>query len=351
MPDVLVIADDLTGALDSGVAFAGAGRRVSVARRVEDLPDVLAGAPDVAVVSTGTREADAATARARMAEVVAALDPASVRLVFKKVDSRLKGPVGAEVGVLAEAMPGRRPVAVPAIPSMVRVQAGGQLTGMGIETPIGIAARFDGPVDVPDAQSDADLDRIVAARSGALWIGARGLAFALARALYGAAGGGRTPPPAHPFLLAVGSRDPITLAQVEHLSHRVPVHAAPDGRIRGVPPRAPILAVHLTHGGTGRAPMAAGSDFAEGIATIMRQHRPAALLASGGETANAILDRLGIGTLDLLSEIAPGLPVCEARAPWGILTVMTKSGGFGGPGLLAEIAGQAAPADMWETTR
>ncbi|WP_244641058.1 four-carbon acid sugar kinase family protein [Allosediminivita pacifica] len=348
---MLVIADDLTGALDSGVAFAGAGRRVMVARRVADLPDVLRSGAEIVVVSTGTREADAATAQARIREVMAAVDLSTIGLVFKKVDSRLKGRVTEEVAALADGLPVGTVVAVPAIPSMGRVQSQGRLTGMGVAVPIEVAGRFHGPVEVPDARSDVELDRIVGTRSDVLWVGARGLAFALARSLYGMAGVRATPEVAQPFLVAIGSRDPITLAQAEHLSHRVPVHVAPDGRMSAPPPVAPIAALQLTNGGGGRDGASAGADFAEAVARTMAAHRSAALLATGGETADAILDKLGIGTLEIRSEIAPGLPVCEAQAPWGSITVMTKSGGFGAPGLLAEIAGQDAPAEVWETTR
>ena len=68
---VLIIADDLTGALDSAVALTGAGLRCVVARRPADVPAALRERPDVLSVSTASREGGASAARAAVA---AALD-------------------------------------------------------------------------------------------------------------------------------------------------------------------------------------------------------------------------------------------------------------------------------------
>ena len=60
---VLIIADDLTGALDSAVTFTGAGLRCVVARRPGDVASALGRRPDVLSVSTASREGNAAAAR------------------------------------------------------------------------------------------------------------------------------------------------------------------------------------------------------------------------------------------------------------------------------------------------
>lgn len=348
MPTLVVIADDLTGALDSAVAFASDGHPVPVARRVDDLAPILRENPDIVAVNTGTRDVDPETVRDRMARLLEILDVAGVTTILKKVDSRLKGNVGLETAILADATGNRRIVVAPAIPAMGRVQRAGRVEGTGVAKPIEIARLFDRPVEVPDIVTDADLDRLVAGRRDVLWVGARGLAFALARASSGEPET-KAPAPVGPLVVALGSRDPITLAQVAVVAQSVPVHPAPDGELRASPPMAPVLAIHLTDGGAGRTGEEAAGVFAAGIADWMRKYRPATLLASGGETANAILAQLGIGRLDLCAEMAEGVPVCEASAPWGSLRIMTKSGGFGGPEFLAEIARQHTLADMGTT--
>ena len=333
MPEILVVADDLTGALDSAVAFAGGGG-VRVARRVEDVTRALIADPRVLAVSTGSREGSAAAAQDRIAALAEMLDLAKIPVVMKKVDSRLKGHVGAETTLLARLSARDRVLAAPAIPDMGRVQRKGQLTGAGIDGAIDIAARLAG-ASVPDIATDADLDAAVeGGGADTLWTGARGLAFALARSLSIPAAA----PPAlpGPMLFAVGSRDPITVAQVARLRERTAILDAPDGEVPQAD--AQVRAIVMTEGGGRRPGAEAGAAFADGIARALDRIRPMTLLASGGETADAVLDRLGIGCLDVVAEIAPGLPVCTARTAWGEMRIATKSGGFGPPDLLARIA-------------
>ncbi|RVV97346.1 hypothetical protein EKE94_12320 [Mesobaculum littorinae] len=359
-PQVLVIADDLTGTLDSAVAFAGPGRRVCVARRVEAVPQALATGAAVIAVNTASREIPEAEALARLQGLFAMLDLGAVPLVFKKVDSRLKGHVAAESRAVAQAAGAARILALPAIPDMGRVQQGGQITGTGVDRPIDIADRFGGGardgIEVPEAGSDAEIDACVAgAPGGTLWAGARGLAFALARARFGAAGQGAVPFLPAPAIFALGSRDPITVVQAEELADHAPRICAPDGLLQPGGAGAPLTLVQLTDGGAGRPAREAGADFAHGVAALVRESGTRFLLASGGETADAILDRLGIDVVDVMAELAPGLPVCSAPASWGSFLIATKSGGFGAPDLLCRLAGwvgqeeSGAPAEPRKT--
>ena len=54
-----------------------------------------------------------------------------------------------------------------------------------------------------------------------------------------------------------------------------------------------------------------------------------ALVATGGETARAILDGWGIASLFMLGELEPGLPFSFARIGGRPLPVLTKAGAFG----------------------
>jgi 4-hydroxythreonine-4-phosphate dehydrogenase len=62
--------------------------------------------------------------------------------------------------------------------------------------------------------------------------------------------------------------------------------------------------------------------------------RVGALVATGGETARAILDAWGIQRLRLLGEIEPGLPWSLAECANRDVLILTKAGGFGTPGTL-----------------
>lgn len=60
----------------------------------------------------------------------------------------------------------------------------------------------------------------------------------------------------------------------------------------------------------------------------------AALIATGGETARALLSAMGIAQLEVIEEVEEGVPLLLADAQGGKLPVITKAGGFGQPDTL-----------------
>jgi D-threonate/D-erythronate kinase len=346
----LIVADDLTGALDSAVTFAGIGLRCTVARRPADIPAAMATAPDVLAVSTASREGSPDAATCAVSHVFDAIGDRPM-LVFKKVDSRLKGHCAAELGMVAARTGIERAVVTPAIPAQGRATQGGQLSGAGVASPIDVTAIFAGAgvrVEVPDAATDADLDRVVAAAmcgDPVLLVGAAGLAAALARHLRP----GARPAPVRnlpaPLLLAIGSRDPITLAQLDALrTTGVGELPAPDGRV-DVPTGGLVddaLILRLVAGSDPFDPKRANALFAASISEIARSANVGTILACGGETADAILGSLGVGILEVEGEALPGVPVSSMVADGRRARLVTKSGGFGAPDALARIVTMTA---------
>jgi len=339
---LLIVADDLTGALDCACEAAALG--IGAAAFVD--PGALAGAgdlPPVVAVATGSRDGDRTAAVAAMARVAALLPALAPERVMKKVDSRLKGHPGAETAVLAQALGTDRVRVVPAIPDMGRIQRGGWLSGAGIPRAIDIAAHFPGlQVQVPDIIAPADLDA-AAHPGGGLAVGARGLAGALVRRLWPQARPRPAPRLSGPALLVVGSRDPVTLAQVERL-RAVPGldwRAAPNGRLAGTGAlRSPLAVLQLTAGAAPVAPARAAADLARSARTLLADGRCATLIATGGETAQALMVALGAQRIALtgmpLPGIAQGLIAPPGRAP---LHLVTKSGGFGMADTLMDLTG------------
>ncbi|MCU0906623.1 MAG: hypothetical protein MUF73_04065 [Rhodobacteraceae bacterium] len=339
-PATALVSDDLTGALDSAVPFAVAGWRVVVATGPGALDRALAVAPDVLALSLNSRDLpeDQAVARARQA--AAAL--AAVPVLFKKIDSRMKGHVRAEVLEIARARGVARVVLCPAIPELGRPVAGGHVTGHGVAVPIPVALAPVAGIAVacPDARTDADLDRIAADCADALPAGARGLAAALARR----AGRPATPgaPPARlrgPVTLVIGSRDPVTLDQADRLRAAVPGAAwiaAPDGAVPPAPRTAGVVILQATDGGGGADGATVARRLAAGLAAHLRPGG-GTLVLTGGETAAACLAALGIGVLHLTGEVLPGLPVSVPLDFPGAPNIVTKSGGFGDPDCLATL--------------
>lgn len=327
-----IIADDLTGALDSAAPFAGRGLWVEVAVDPEAAAQVVASGADIVVINTASREIPKAEAQARVAAAVAAL-PDGVRL-FKKVDSRLKGHVAAEISALSF----HHALAAPAIPAFGRYVQKGDVVGFGVAAPISVADALGiepGRVDIPDIQTDADLDACLAASSADLLIGARGLAEALARQMTA----GATPRAATLAgpcgVFVIGSRDPITLAQVAHLCAAQDLHVikAPNGAFVPEKRDAALTLVQATPGKVEMSGPDVGTNLARGLHPAMTQ-AGGTLLLTGGATAEAILHAMGIKRMRLLGECLPGLAVATAAG----LVIVTKSGGFGHEDTLLRVA-------------
>jgi D-threonate/D-erythronate kinase len=333
---LLIIADDLTGALDSAATLAMVGLRCVVARRPVDLPDAAQADTDVVAVSTASREGTADAACAAVENVFGHL-PVSPEIIFKKIDSRLKGHIGTELSVVGAWTGIGRALVAPAIPSQGRTVENGCLIGRGVNVPIDIAACAGGSglvIDVPGAQTDADLDRAVAnalAGPPVLLVGAAGLAGSLGR--YLRPDGHATPPKrlSAPLLLAIGSCDPITLAQVDALRGLGLLElAAYDGCLAEIPaPEAAVILVRLLGDDNTFDPKRAGASFARSIATLLDTTMARSVLACGGETANAILDELGVGVLRVSGELLSGVPVSTMVVKGRTIRLVTKSGGFG----------------------
>jgi 4-hydroxythreonine-4-phosphate dehydrogenase len=95
---VLIFADDLTGAIDCGMACVNAGLSTSVSLGLSSNGLMI----DVLSVDADTRSlpASAAVERLRQLIQVHAADPAV--LLFKKIDSTLRGHLGPELGAVLE---------------------------------------------------------------------------------------------------------------------------------------------------------------------------------------------------------------------------------------------------------
>ncbi|MGP9788341.1 four-carbon acid sugar kinase family protein [Roseinatronobacter sp. NSM] len=336
MHPIAIIADDLTGALDSAAGFAQRGLKTRVVTEIDDFTDALhGGALQVVAVSTGTRDGSLDAALAMLRAITAALGSFD-GVIFKKIDSRLKGHIAAEVAQLAQgrALP---VLACPAIPRLGRFVQGGAVTGAGVDSPISVAERLGSGLGtaptIPEARTNADIDAALPDRLDShIYVGAAGLAEALARRLAPDAPAPARPALPAPLIMAIGSRDPVTLAQVAQLSLRV--IAAPDGIVPEFT-MAPVTLVQMTAQTLDLDPRVAAAGFSSGIARAIAANAPRSLFMCGGETAQAILTRLGIKRLDLLGEVLPGVPLSRC-ADTG-LTVITKSGGFGAAPLLADM--------------
>jgi len=342
-----IMADDLTGACDAGTLFAG---RAPVPVTVWPAAPVVA---EVAVVDTESRHIDREAASARVSGA-AASRPAATSW-FKKIDSTLRGHVGAEIVALLEATGAPSAVTCPAFPSEGRVVLDRVLWVDGAATAhvvdvirsesdrplawvplaevragaVALAARLArlaGMIAVADAETDDDLDTIVGAalalEHAPLLAGSAGLALPLAARLGLSAG--RAALPGGQWLIVAGSLHEATrrqLARARRAGLRVLATAAAED-----------------------------TDTGEAAATLARE--AARLLAAesfdlivliGGDTAVAFYRTLDAMRIDLVGAPRPGLAFGYVRAPGHpVLPVLTKAGGFGPPGLFVSLWKEAA---------
>ncbi|MGI4945462.1 MAG: four-carbon acid sugar kinase family protein [Janthinobacterium lividum] len=354
MTTLRLLADDLTGALDTAAEFVGLTGPVHAYWQ-----GVRPGAlPPNAALDTGTREADEAAARAAVAAATPTL--AGAGIAYKKLDSLLRGQTLAELAACFATGEWRHSVLAPAFPFQGRVTRGGRqwvVDGAGW-TPVGpplvdalrvlgLTAHQGHPgaalapgITVFDADTDADLDVVAAVATAVpvLWCGTGGLARALA------AGHPRPalPPLPRPILGLFGSDQAVTAGQLaacaEHwtaVPHGGAEHAA--HLIRRLERDSVALASLDLPPGLSRAE-AARRIGAELQRLVHGLPPPGTLVVAGGETLRGLCIALGAESLLVQGRAVPGVPVSTMRGGrWDGVTVISKSGAFGHPTLLRDL--------------
>lgn len=349
MQQIRLLADDLTGALDTAAELVGVFGPLDV---IWDAAAPLPGAGSLAIDS-GTREATPAQAF----EIVQRLAPLlQGGIAYKKVDSLLRGPWTAELDACLQTGLWDACIVAPAFPYQGRrTQAGqqyardtdggwraagdvvAQLRAQNIEARLGrIETELQPGVSVFDAETEADLDRIAhlgrryAGRL--LWCGNGGLAGALARGAELRASRKLNTP----VLGVFGSDHPATGAQLAVCTDIVVPYGGGEHAAAEIARRlddgVAFVTLQAPPGGTR---LDAARRFEQQIAQLSRAvDRPGTLIAAGGETLKAQCLAVGANTLKVLGRIEPGLPRSMIQGGlWAGVDVISKSGAFGPPEL------------------
>ena len=227
MKPLRILADDLTGALDSAAAFSG------------EIPVFLGRPSDgyetspVAVVASPTRDVSPECLAGYLQPVLGWLTSAG--LAFKKVDSLLRGNTFDEIAWIYREGGFDQVVFAPAFPAQGRITMENRqqvVAADGTRQPVAeplreafgrfgldIAASLEmaGDVWIPEVTTDADLDCIAACSrvddgKKRLWCGSAGLAHAFSRLAGIAPGVGDVLPPAKgkgPTVLISSSFQPV----------------------------------------------------------------------------------------------------------------------------------------------
>jgi D-threonate/D-erythronate kinase len=357
-----IVADDLTGALDTAAPFAAAAGLLPVRW-------------DRATQS-GSYALDTETRERRMDTYRWVEHLSGAALSFKKIDSLLRGRTAEEITACLEGGRFRSAIIAPAFPAQGRITRGGRqywqapdqswqpvacdlLAELQSNLPIdhaGSAAAIAGSGYVfCDAMSEADLAALVAAgrrmETPVLWCGSAGLA----RALAGPPRSQAAFLPRAPLLMLIGSDHTVSRAQHEAIAARNPGLVTP---LRATEQAAIEAALAEVAGAIGQgasaalavdlpenSPEAAREVLAKTFALVaLRMPRPGSLLVTGGETLYGLLQALGATSLLATGELMPGVPHARiAGGRWHDLTVVAKSGGFGAPDLLIRLAESVMP--------
>jgi uncharacterized protein YgbK (DUF1537 family) len=356
-----IVADDLTGACDSAVAFAGRGLEVEVPLWSDGDPS----SADVCAVSTESRDIPEAAAMERVRAALS-VAPASGE-VFKKIDSVLRGNTFAEIRAAIELFPSALVVMSPAYPALGRTVKDGVLriedgtqkraidlweglhrSGIGdpVLLPAGVpqeklagemreAMRTTSRLVLCDAEREQDLQAVVqTARSlgcRVLWVGSGGLAHALAHDLPQSAERRMEEEWDGRVVLFVGSDHAVTTKQVAALKQTVEMGEFAVEACTGQTFENHVLVLKVSRGVTTEQQIwqVLSSTGEKGIRCC---------LLTGGDTAALVLRASGARLLRLTGEFAPGLPqgVAKGGALDGV-PVILKSGGFGREDVLCQI--------------
>lgn len=255
MVKLLIIADDFTGALDTGVKFAESGASVRVVTDYEYDFRSVDKTVQVLVMDAETRHISKEEAYDRVYRITEKARQAEITYIYKKTDSALRGNIGSELTAVLDASGEKVLHFFPAFPKMGRTTRNGihYIDGVPVrESVFGkdpfepvvcseisqiIAAQSRTPVHVVtdgrivtgeerpviavyDAQSDEELRRLanVLNAEGGLGIlaGCAGMAETLPKLLGLTGPAPKIPEFAPGFLVVCGSVNPITRSQLDY---------------------------------------------------------------------------------------------------------------------------------------
>lgn len=387
-----ILADDLTSATD------GAGPFVSMGHRCLVFTDYRRSSPEnVAIISVNkaSRAASAKDAADRARQAAKSL--ASAELLYHTVDSTIRGHVGAEISAALAASGRTTAVVAPAFPAGGRTTEGGRqlLYGVPLEEttfakdplhPIADSHLRSLFRDIPeaeilhlglaeirvlksgeltadhrklliaDATTQEDLARLVKSAAdpkSILWCGSPGLAIALADYVGRADDTTLSPLAAALNLFVIGSVNPLSREQCSRLVSTDNVrqiiidaevasgsadlaaeNAAAQYRQSGA---GGDVILTTSHRGASADPRSIAIALGKAVRAIMEHHPVAGLFLTGGDTAESVLNELELGSLSLLGEVEPGIPVGRTTGPYPI-HIITKAGGFGSSNILLKSA-------------
>jgi uncharacterized protein YgbK (DUF1537 family) len=133
MTECVVIADDLTGANAAGVLMTKSGYKTVTVMNIDQFDERARDACDCVIFPTDSRSIEAADAYRRVFDAARRLRGGGVKVYSKRIDTTLRGNLGAETDALLDALDDKRTaMIVPCFPSSNRINVGGCLLVNGV---------------------------------------------------------------------------------------------------------------------------------------------------------------------------------------------------------------------------
>lgn len=128
---LLIVADDFTGANDTGVQFSKQNLRTIVITDNDFINKSLNDC-DVLVVDTESRFDNKDVAYKKAFEIGKIVKTKNIKYIYKKLDSTFRGNIGAEISGLMDSLDIRHAILVPALPSNERTTINGNVYVKGV---------------------------------------------------------------------------------------------------------------------------------------------------------------------------------------------------------------------------
>lgn len=352
---VRVIADDLTGALDSAVAF------LSWQETNTPLPVFPSTNPVSTNIVSDTGGSAALNLNNRdIHQPVTTLAEASGffadALAYCKVDSLLRGFPAEHTELCWREHNFPLVVVAPAFPAQGRVMRQGIVYVNG-QTRKDASERFakglahlglsvyrlkTKPATLPeqgvllcDAERDGDLQYLVQRvlehhpPHNVLWVGSGGLARALANSI--------TPEQPHtqtclglPLMFVIASFHPVTLQQLDTLRSLPAVQTLAEAEEDGQKGSVLLAHIDVTDTTTEINPEIASQQLSQQLEILTTRYTPPYVVVSGGDTLAHVCAVTDTQALELLGEYQAGMPLFRFRGGrWHGTLGMSKSGAFG----------------------
>jgi len=388
---LFIIADDLTGAMDSsGYLASHASITVALDPEFETTSDIM-------VFTTNSRHDSPLLASQKVKNITI---PLKGDFLFKKIDSTLRGNIGPELEAMAEVLCCEKILVAPAFPASGRNVKDGILLVNGvplartelwqdfiillkdsfIPSLFGLNSSFRTGIielDIIEKGPDYLLREINKRTENVLVFDTLEQRHLQTIAKTGKTAGGRfllcgsgglaremhimvaNPTPkakpavgdssGRPVVLVVGSRHPVSAGQllkVEDQSSIKLLHLE-TGELRHKDGKSSEIsrlvndANYYMKKGVSVAVTSTFSSFSSGMETeinatladitheIMNNNNPGGLFLSGGDTALAICEKIRASAIDVYGEVEPGIPAGNIIGWQNGLRVVTKAGAFG----------------------